>query len=168
MLPNEQPDVIRLSEYLAGDDAEMSWVVDGLIPEGGFALLSGRPKVGKSTLARYLSLAAARGQPWLGRDTDPDGVPVVCLWLEDSLQGGRAAYRQLGSLDDDPPVHIVCDHGIPGNDPIETLRACIDRTRATARHRRSARVLPAGCLTRTTTAKVYACARAAAETGTRY
>ena len=121
MVANEPPDVVRLSEYLAGDDSEMDWLVDGLIPEGGFALLSGRPKVGKSTLARYLSLAAARGQPWLGRDTDPDGVPVVCLWLEDSLQGGRAAYRNLGNLDDDPPVHIVCDHGIPGTDSIETL-----------------------------------------------
>ena len=130
MLPNEQPDVIRLSEYLAGDDAEIPWVVDGLIPEGGFALLSGRPKVGKSTLARYLTLAAARGQPWLGRDTDPDGVPVVCLWLEDSLQGGRAAYRDLGGLDDDPPVYIVTDHGIPGTDSIDMLRQAIERTRA--------------------------------------
>ena len=130
MVPNATPDIIRLSEYLDGDDAEMSWVVDGLIPEGGFALLSGRPKVGKSTLARYLTLAAARGQPWLGRDTDPDGIPVVCLWLEDSAQGGRAAYRQLGNLGDDPPVYIVCDHGIPGTDSIETLRASITRTRA--------------------------------------
>ena len=126
----EQPDIIRLSEYLAGEDEEMSWVVDGLIPEGGFALLSGRPKVGKSTLARYLSLAAARGQPWLGRDTDPDGIPVVCLWLEDSLQGGRAAYRDLGSHDDDPQVFIARDHGIPGADPIETLRGCIARLHA--------------------------------------
>ena len=130
MVPNATPDIIRLSEYLDGDDAEMSWVVDGLIPEGGFALLSGRPKVGKSTLARYLTLAAARGQPWLGRDTDPDGIPVVGLWLEDSAQGGRAAYRQLGNLGDDPPVYIVCDHGIPGTDSIETLRASITRTHA--------------------------------------
>ena len=125
-----QPDIIRLSEYLAGEDEEMSWVVEGLIPEGGFALLSGRPKVGKSTLARYLSLAAARGQPWLGRDTDPDGIPVLCLWLEDTLQGGRAAYRNLGGHDDDPQVFIVQDHGIPGADPIETLRGCISRTSA--------------------------------------
>ena len=127
---NDRPDIIRLSEYLAGEDEEMSWVVDGLIPEGGFALLSGRPKVGKSTLARYLSLAAARGQPWLGRDTDPDGIPVVCLWLEDSLQGGRAAYRNLGSHDDDPQVFIARDHGIPGADPIATLRGCIARLHA--------------------------------------
>ena len=130
MVPNEQPDVVRLSEYLAANDDEQSWVVDGLIPEGGFALLSGRPKVGKSTLARYLSLAAARGQPWLGRDTDPDGIPVVTLWLEDSPQGGRAAYRDLSGHGDDPPVYIVLDHGIPGTDSIETLRASIIRTHA--------------------------------------
>ena len=130
MLPNEQPDVIRLSEYLAGDDSEMDWLVDGLIPAAGFALLSGRPKVGKSTLARYLSLAAARGLPWLGRDTDPDGVPVLGLWLEDSPQGGRAMYRQLGSLDDDPPVYIITEHGLPGADGIEMLRTCIERTGA--------------------------------------
>ena len=130
MVANDPPDIIRLSEYLDGDDAEMPWVVDGLIPEGGLALLSGRPKVGKSTLARHLSLAAARGQPWLGRDTDPDGVPVLGLWLEDSPQGGRAMYRQLGGHDDDPPVFIITEHGIPGADSIEILRTCIERTRA--------------------------------------
>ena len=130
MVANEPPDVIRLSEFLAGDDAEMRWVVNDLIPVGGFALLSGRPKVGKSTLARYLTLAAARGQPWLGRDTDPDGIPVVCLWLEDSAQGGRAAYRDLGAYGDDPQVWIITEHGIPGSDPLDTLRQAIDRTRA--------------------------------------
>ena len=128
--PSVTPDIVRLSDYLDADDAEIPWVVDGLISEGGFALLSGRPKVGKSTLARYLSLAVARGQPWLGRDTDPDGVPVLCLWLEDSLHGGRAAYRDLGSYGDDPQVFIVVDHGIPGNDSLATLRASIERTRA--------------------------------------
>ena len=130
MVANDPPDIIRLSEYLDGDDTEIPWVVDGLIPEGGFALLSGRPKVGKSTLARYLTLAAARGQPWLGRDTDPDGIPVVCLWLEDSLHGGRAAYRDLSAYDDDPQVWIITEHGIPGTDSIDTLRQAIDRTRA--------------------------------------
>ena len=115
---------------MAGDDGEMSWVVHGLIPEGGLGLLSGRPKVGKSTLARLLSLAAARGQPWLGRDTHPDGITVLCLWLEDSPQGGRAMYRQLGNLDDDPPVYIITEHGLPGADGIEMLRACIERTGA--------------------------------------
>lgn len=129
-ISSEPPDIIRLSEYLAGDDEGMEWVVEDLIPVGGFALLSGRPKVGKSTLARHLTLAAARGLSWLGRDTDPDGIPVVGLWLEDSRQGGRAAYRDMGNLDDDPPIYIITDHGIPGADPVETLRGCIERIRA--------------------------------------
>ena len=81
-------------------------------------------------MARYLTLAAARGQPWLGRETDPDGIPVVCLFLEDSLQGGRAAYRDLGAYGDDPQVWIITEHGIPGSDPLDTLRQAIDRTRA--------------------------------------
>lgn len=121
--------VVRLSEYLAGDDEAMPWIVDDLIPVGGLALLSGRPKAGKSTLARYLSLAAARGDPWLGRDTDPNGITVLCLWLEDSLHGGRAAYRQLDNLDDDPPIWISMDHGVPG-DPLDRLRADIEWTHA--------------------------------------
>ena len=130
MVAPEPPDIIRLSEYLAGDDAEMEWVVEGLILVGGFVLLSGRPKAGKTTLARLLSLAAARGLPWLGRDTDPDGIIVLCLWLEDSAQGSRAMYRQIGNLDDDPPVYIITEHGIPGTDSIEMLRTCIERTNA--------------------------------------
>ena len=123
-------DVVRLSEYLAGEDEAMIWIVDGLIPEGGFALLSGRPKVGKSTLARHLSLAAARGQSWLGRDVDPYGVPVLCLWLEDSPAGGRVAYRELGTVDDDPQVFIATARPDPTTDPIATLRARIAATQA--------------------------------------
>ena len=132
MVARESPttDIVRLSEYLAGEDEAMIWIVDGLIAEGGFALLSGRPKVGKSTLARYLSLAAARGRSWLGRDTDHYGVPVLCLWLEDSPAGGRAAYRELGHVDDDPQVFIATDRPDPTTDPIATLRAKIAASQA--------------------------------------
>ena len=56
---------ITLGELLASDDEECLWTVDGLLPEGGLSILVGKPKCGKSTLARNLALCVARGRPFL-------------------------------------------------------------------------------------------------------
>ena len=127
MVTRESPasGIVRLKEYLEMEDEALMWVVDGLIAEGGLALLSGRPKVGKTTLARHLALAAARGRSWLGRDIDPYGVPVLCLLLEDIPAGDRAEYRKLGSMADDPQVFVATDRHAFRENQIETLRAKI-------------------------------------------
>ena len=46
------------------------------------------------------------------------------------MPGGRAAYRELGNVDDDPQVFIATDRPDPAKDPIAALRAKIGETQA--------------------------------------
>jgi Mrp family chromosome partitioning ATPase len=64
-------DLVHISELLGEPDEPENWLVDGLLPTGGLSVLVGKPKAGKSTLARALAVAVARGEPWLGRATFP-------------------------------------------------------------------------------------------------
>lgn len=58
-----------------------SWLVEGVIPRGGLALLYGAPKTGKSMLALDLALAVTQAHPsWLG-------FPIAAA--------GRVLYLQL-------------------------------------------------------------------------
>lgn len=51
----------------AAATTETTWLVDGLLLDSGASLISGKPKIGKSTLVRQIALAVARGEPVLGR-----------------------------------------------------------------------------------------------------
>ena len=57
------------AEVLSAEYPELPWLVDKVIPLGGLALLSSKPKVGKSTLARCLAVSVAQGRRWLDRET---------------------------------------------------------------------------------------------------
>jgi RecA-family ATPase len=59
-------------------------VVDALLPSRGFSILSAKPKVGKSTLARNLIASVLNGGSFLGRDIKRPG-PVVYYVLEESF-----------------------------------------------------------------------------------
>jgi RecA-family ATPase len=64
---------------LAEPDEETPWLVDGLLPQAGLSIIAARPKVGKSTLARTLTLAVARGERFLDRDTTAGTVLYLAL-----------------------------------------------------------------------------------------
>lgn len=53
------------------------WLYPGILSEGGYTLLYGRPKMGKSTLAYQIATALATGQDFLGHAVKPRRV----LWL---------------------------------------------------------------------------------------
>jgi hypothetical protein len=91
----KRPEFVRASELLAQDDDHgVEYAVEGLLPLGGTAVLAGRPKGGKSTLALSLALAVARGEPFLGRETRKG--PVLYLALEGAPRGWTALLRKLG------------------------------------------------------------------------
>src|SRR5713101_650633 len=101
---------------------ETLWMVKDLIPTGGLALLVGKPKVGKSTLARHLALSVAQGIPFLGRDTFQCPVGIV------SLEEQRwEVCRQIKTFSTDPtlPVYLFCDP--PQEGALETLADHIAR-----------------------------------------
>lgn len=84
----------------AGDTAP-EWLVDGLLPRGGFSVLGAKPKVGKTTFAQSLGWAVARGVPFLGRDTTRGRV--LHFALEGVRQQDVLTLHQMGGHDD----HLV-------------------------------------------------------------
>ena len=57
----------------------IQWLVADLLPLVGLSLLAAKPKVGKSTLARSMSVAVAQGVPWLGRKVQQGRVLYINL-----------------------------------------------------------------------------------------
>ncbi len=95
--------VVTIGALLAEPVEETPWLVDGLLPQGGLSILAGKPKGGKSTFARFLSLAVARGLPVLGRVTNAG--PVVYLGLEDKRGEIREHFRAMGAGSEGLHVH---------------------------------------------------------------
>lgn len=87
--------LVHIDVMLARPQVERPWVVGGLLPLGGLALLAAKPKVGKSTLARELAVAVAKGEPFLGRDTLRG--PVVYISLEDPAWHVQREFERLGA-----------------------------------------------------------------------
>ena len=77
----------------------LNFVVDTLISQG-LHILAGSPKVGKSWLALWLCLCAARGKPLWTFATRPCKVLYLCL--EDSFQ--RIQSRLFDLTEDAPPT----------------------------------------------------------------
>jgi hypothetical protein len=95
-----RPAFVRASELLAQDDDHgVEYAVEGLLPLGGTAVLAGRPKGGKSTLALSLALAVARGEPFLGRESRKG--TVLYLALEGAPHGWKDLLRRLGVTERD-------------------------------------------------------------------
>lgn len=54
-----------------------TWLIDRILPAGGFAGLYGPPGVGKSFVALDMAFAVASGLPWQGLDTEPGWVVYI-------------------------------------------------------------------------------------------
>ncbi|MGH7961900.1 MAG: AAA family ATPase [Candidatus Binatia bacterium] len=86
----------RLGDLLNEPEETVSWLVDGLLPAGGFSLLVAKPKAGKSTLARNLALAVAQqGRDFFSRTVQYG--PVVYLALEEKRAEVRKHFRDMGA-----------------------------------------------------------------------
>lgn len=89
----------RLSDFMAEPEDARPWVWSRRIRRGGLAVLAGKPKAGKSTAARDLALAVARGESWLGCDTTAGAVWYLAL--EEHPDDVRAHFRRMGAVDED-------------------------------------------------------------------
>jgi len=105
---------------LSADDID-DWLVDGMLPCGGFSILGAKPKVGKSTYGFSLGWSIARGAPFLGRPTKQGKV------LHFSLEGVRkqdmATIQGMGGHEN----HLIrFGQGLPTS-PYDVLAATIER-----------------------------------------
>ena len=96
-------------------------MVADLLPAAGISLTVGKPKVGKSTLARCLALAVARGGTWLDRQCTAGRV-LVCAFEEKRSEVVRH-FRELQATADDS-IRLFVERA-PAEDAIERLRATV-------------------------------------------
>ncbi|NUN06152.1 MAG: AAA family ATPase [Bdellovibrio sp.] len=83
-----------MRSFLAEEHPQQQWIIDNLLLKGGISLLCGKPKAGKSTLARHLAVSVARGTDFLGRKTEKS--VVIFLALEDHRAMLQQSFRNLG------------------------------------------------------------------------
>jgi len=91
-----------VAELLAEPRDSTSWVWANTLPTRGTSMLAAKPKVGKSTLARNLAVAVARGEEFLGRSTAQG--PVVYLGLEEKRSEVADHFQRMGVVAE--PIHI--------------------------------------------------------------
>jgi 5S rRNA maturation endonuclease (ribonuclease M5) len=103
--PRDRFNLTLLGDLMKEPDEAVSWLLDGILPSGGLSLLAAKPKTGKSTLARCLALAVARGEEFLGRATLQG--PVIYLALEEKRSEVKKHFADLGA-DGTEPIHIHC------------------------------------------------------------
>lgn len=92
--------------FTDGEPAPIPYVIDGLLTQGGFSILAGKPKSGKSSMSRYQAVCIAKGMPFLGRDTTQGEVLMISL--EDPLRHTDNCLHALGyNPQTDAPIRIV-------------------------------------------------------------
>ena len=124
--PEPEPLPTTLASQLP--DVAVAYLFDDLLPLPGTSILSGAPKAGKTTLARALAVAAARGAGFLGRDFAGGAVSVLFVSLEESIAQTRAHFAQMGVRDSDP-LHVYSPEGATPPDLSRRLAITVDRLR---------------------------------------
>lgn len=94
-----------LGDLLNEPEDTRPWVLEARLPVGGLSLLAGKPKAGKSTMARCLALAVTRGDTFLSFPTSRG--PVLYLALEEKRSEVRRHFREMGATVDDR-IYIFC------------------------------------------------------------
>ena len=117
---------VSLADLLNEPDEAVQYVVHDLLPAGGTSLLAGKPKAGKSTLARCLALCVARGDNWLGRECRQG--TVLYLGLEEKRSEVRRHFAGLGA--EDEPIYSFIERA-PDKDATKMLAVAFDRYKPT-------------------------------------
>jgi hypothetical protein len=105
-------------------DGDIEYLIEGMLPAGGIMLLSARPKVGKSELARNLAYAVVTGGEFLGRRVQQGAV----LWLAMEEQPAIITERmQALGVTRDLPWLYRC--GAAPADALAWLTAAVDKVK---------------------------------------
>ena len=65
---------------------KFNWLVDGLFPRTGLAVVYGSPDTGKSTLLRQLCLCVVASNDWIGKETKPEHKRAAYISTEDDKE----------------------------------------------------------------------------------
>lgn len=90
------PPVKPLNSFLDEPDSETPWIINGVFPERGSAVLAAKQKTGKSTMVGNLIRCLVDGQPFLGRYETNQLNMVVLFDVELSENMLRRWLRDQG------------------------------------------------------------------------
>lgn len=95
-----------VAEFLQRTPA--SWLVKGLLPQAGLAVVFGESGSGKTFFVLDVIAAVARGLPWRGRRVRQGAAVYVCAEGEAGFRNRLQAYCQHNGLDD-LPLGVIPD-----------------------------------------------------------
>jgi hypothetical protein len=100
----------------------VQWLMEGRLPLEGWSLLAGKPKAGKTTMARCLALKVARGESFLGCAIEQG--PVIYIALEEKRAEVRRHFRVMGATGDEE-IYIYA--ATAPSEALERLQSSIHR-----------------------------------------
>lgn len=127
--PNWKPAVVtRLPAVWWGDEDKqppLSWLVKGLLIEGGFSTVYGPPGTSKTFLVLDLALHVAHGRDWFGRRVAEGGVVYVSGEGGSGMRMRMKAWRQEKDGEPGKPFVLVPSsvNLFDDEDGVETLIA---------------------------------------------
>jgi hypothetical protein len=117
----------KLSDLLKEPNEDIAYLWENTLIKGGLSILAAKPKVGKSTLARNLTYALAKGEPsFLGRNITSSGA-VVYLALEEKRSEVKKHFVRMGASEDLP---IFVHTGSAPEKAIEELSRAVIESKA--------------------------------------
>lgn len=87
--------LVGLGDLLSRPVVPVDYVLQGRLVAGSVSIVASKPKVGKSTLARNLALAVARGESFLGWPVKQGAV--LYLALEERCEDVATDFRAMGA-----------------------------------------------------------------------
>ncbi len=110
----------KLSALLKEPAETTTWLVDGILPSGGFSICVAKPKVGKSTFARTLGLHVAKGESFLNSGVTQGAV--IYLALEEKRAEVKKHFLDMGANGDEE-LHIYT-----GGTPVDAIKQIREAT----------------------------------------
>ena len=110
----------RLDSLFKEPEETTTWLVDGLLPSGGFSVVVAKPKVGKSTFARTLALHVANGEAFLNRNITKGAV--IYLALEEKRSEIKRHFQDMGAFGNED-IHVYT-----GGTPVDAIKQIKEAT----------------------------------------
>ena len=108
-------EVIPLFQFMQGEDEQMDWLVDRILPKEAVGILAGPAGYGKSWLLLDLAIEMSRGGKWLGQFSTTPGR-ILYLDEESSVMLLRKRFKKLlkakGLDEEGVEVHLSVGQGL--------------------------------------------------------
>lgn len=93
------PSMMTMKEFLDKPSDPTRWIWEDCLPLGASSILVAAPKTGKTNMAVALSIAVARGYPFLNRGIQQS--PVGYIFLDGHYEELREVFQKFGAREED-------------------------------------------------------------------